>query len=389
MHFGKWEIIRELGRGGQGVAYIATDREKFEDGTDKGIFAALNTSILEMGTIQTRDTRRKAAQRLLEGIKAYLNEENEQNAKVLKVLHEPIRNDPKAKERLRRELAILGNNFHPNIMKIIDASVEEGWYVSPHYSLGTLSNYKDRYKGKPLEALIAIRPIVEAVASLHREKIVHRDIKPENIFATANGLVLGDFGIAHLREDDKARFSDTYENVGSRDWMPAWAMGQRLEDVRPSFDVFGLAKVLWSMVSGKTKLLLWYYNRSENDLTKIFPTDPNMLWINRLLGTCIVENEEDCSCSTAEILLREIDDAVEIMRHGGQVINQSATRLCTVCGNGAYKLVGDYKTSTGATIANLGLNPGAGLRVYRCLNCGHIQFFQVVPNPPAWGEIVS
>ena len=104
-----------------------------------------------------------------------------------------------------------------------------------------------------------MRPLVEAVAALHEVKIIHRDIKPDNIFVTDNGLVLGDFGIAHLEDKDNTRVSETYENVGSRDWMPPWAMGMRLDDVRPTFDVFGLGKVLWSMVSGKSKLRLWYY----------------------------------------------------------------------------------------------------------------------------------
>jgi hypothetical protein len=41
-----------------------------------------------------------------------------------------------------------------------------------------------------------------------------------------------------------------------RDWMPAWAQGVRIEDIRPSFDVFTLGKLLWSLVSGQPKLRL-------------------------------------------------------------------------------------------------------------------------------------
>ena len=37
--------------------------------------------------------------------------------------------------------------------------------------------------------------------------------------------------------------------------MPGWAMGMRLDEVRPSFDVFGLGKLLWAMVSGRSRLL--------------------------------------------------------------------------------------------------------------------------------------
>ena len=79
------------------------------------------------------------------------------------------------------------------------------------------------------------------------------------------------------------RVTDTYENVGSRDWMPGWAYGKRMDEVRPDFDVFSLGKLLWSMVSGKPFLRLWYFQADEFNVEKMFPENSAMRWVTRLL----------------------------------------------------------------------------------------------------------
>ena len=71
-----------------------------------------------------------------------------------------------------------------------------------------------------MEALEALRSLVRGVELLHSKAAVHRDIKPENIFVSDARLVLGDFGIVYFEDEARARLSDSYENVGSHDWMP-------------------------------------------------------------------------------------------------------------------------------------------------------------------------
>ena len=56
-----------------------------------------------------------------------------------------------------------------------------------------------------------------------------------------------------FKMEDEDRITETFENVGSRDWMPGWAMGM-LADVKPNFDVFSLGKLLWSDDLRKTTL---------------------------------------------------------------------------------------------------------------------------------------
>jgi hypothetical protein len=266
----------------------------------------------------------------------------------------------------------------------VDSSVEQGWFVTPYYPLRTLAENKEMFKGKPLEALEAFGPVVEAVAVLHDSGIVHRDIKPENIFISTQGLILGDLGIVHFEDDANTRISDKYENVGSRDWMPGWAMGIQLDDVDREFDVFGLGKVLWAMVSGRAKLQLWYHDRPEYDLRKQFPHDHRMHWIARILQHSVVENKQD-SMPTARDMWKAVDDALTIMRRGGQVINRSINRTCIVCGFGEYYLAGHEKSP--GMVSNMGLNPDMHLRLFRCNHCGHIQIFQVQPMPDQRGGL--
>lgn len=109
-----------------------------------------------------------------------------------------------------------------------------------------------------------------------------------------------------------------------------------------------------------------------------------MHWIARILKHSVVEFLEDSTQSARE-LLKQVDDVLTIMRRGGQVINRSITRICTVCGFGEYRLAADEKSPH--ALHNVGLAPVGDLRVFRCTHCGNIQFFQMSPNPPAWGEV--
>ena len=125
---------------------------------------------------------------------------------------------------------------------------------------------------------------------MHSHNIIHRDIKPENIFINSNNeFVLGDFGLVFFNDNKHTRISNTFSNVGSRDWMPGWAMSKRIEDVNPSFDVFALGKIIWTIISGIPVLPLWYFKEKEHNLEVLFPNKREMKLVNLLLNKCIVE----------------------------------------------------------------------------------------------------
>jgi len=258
------------------------------------------------------------------------------------------------------------------------------WYVSKFYPNGTLADKIDMFKGNLLEAIKAIRPLVEAVATLHKKGYVHRDIKPQNIFLNSNkDLILGDFGLVYFIDDEHTKISETYENVGSRDWMPPWAMGIRIEEVKPSFDVFSLGKVLWSMISGKRILQFWYFNKKQFNVEKMFPDSRAINFANKLFEKCIVEDEENC-LPDAGALLEEIDKILSIIDLNADLIDLNTKRTCKVCGRGKYELiVNNNLTRT----RNFGFNPTGSrrMKVFTCSYCGNVQLFSYKDElPPAW-----
>ena len=271
-NYGKWESVKELGEGGQGKVYLSRDTKKTGDREQR--LADIKQSVASLSTAQHYETQRKTAEALVEAISLLSpNTVDPSSLGALKVLHKPKQENgyDKALERMRQEVAILQQLDHPNILRILDHSVEERWFVGEYHAKGTLWDHKERFKGDMLGALTAFKPLVEAVVELHKANRVHRDIKPHNVFIAADGrLVLGDFGIVFFDDPDHTRVTDTYENVGSRDWMPMWATGMRIENTRPTFDVFGLGKLLWAMLSGRSLLPLWYHHRRAYELEEMF-----------------------------------------------------------------------------------------------------------------------
>ena len=261
----RWKRIRKLGAGGQGEVYLAADeralqtiREKLKDGLVK-----LSTGPGEDPLLQMLDS--------LEVLRKYFDSPTSDLA-ALKILYEPTEKGEeyeKAKQRMRSEIKALASLDHPNVIKIIDHDPDARWYLSEYLEKGSLHENRTRFRGDPIGAVEAFAQLVDGAALLHRSKLIHRDIKPQNILIRGDRtLVLADFGLVYFEDDTHTRVSDSVEKVGTSDWMPTWAQGHfKLQDVRPSFDVFSLAKILWAMIAGEGFMRLHYYDRPEFDLS--------------------------------------------------------------------------------------------------------------------------
>lgn len=377
----KWEIIGEIGEGGQGKVYQAFDKSIKKE-TDNKIADFLNSiKVAHINDIQKRldEFFNLSYKRLsLQDVSLH---------RALKILHKPIdaRDSELAKERIKIELKAMHDIHHPHLLKIIEYDAEESWFVSEYFRNGTLDKNLNQYFGQALHSLKLIRPLVEAVSELHKNKFVHRDIKPENIFiSSVNELILGDFGLIFFNDNKHTRISNTFSNVGSRDWMPGWAMGKRIEDVNPSFDVFSLGKIIWSMISGIPVLQLWYFKDSENNLESLFPKKSEMKIINKLLESCIVEREKDC-IPNANDMLSEIDNTIDRIESRIDSLNLKEKRPCKVCGKGNYEL---ESKGDNTEIYNFGLRPtgNQSFLIFSCSHCGNVQFFSYHLDelPEAW-----
>lgn len=285
----RWEIIRELGAGGQGKVSLVRDGTKALSENDLAGLAGEAFAHLS-NTVNAAARRPKGLRKFKELLQSLQKAESPDCLGALKTLHDPsaARDSELAIPRMRAEINAMTAVSHANLLRIIDHSADQFWYVSEYHPRGTLSDYAFDWDMATILKLFA--GIVSGVATLH-PKVVHRDIKPENIFVSANDrLVLGDFGIVFFDDPGHTRLSRTFENVGSRDWMPPWAMTMRLEEVKPTFDVFSLGKVLWAMFSQQPKLPLWYFRKEQFNLEKLFPDEPRMSLVNDLLSKCIVDS---------------------------------------------------------------------------------------------------
>ena len=213
-------------------------------------------------------------------------------------------------DRLRAEVETLQIIDNPAVLKLLDADIEKRFIVTEYHPLGTLDKHLDRYAGKPVEALIALKPIVAALQRIHHNHgAIHRDIKTENIFvASDNRLVLGDFGIVFSPEG--IRLTGCHERVGSHYWMAPWAYKKErldIDQINATLDIFPLGKVLWSMIAGRSGFAFWECERDENNLEKLFPNAPMVSLVNRqIICRCVVREEKDC-IQSAPALPGEID----------------------------------------------------------------------------------
>lgn len=366
--FGPWTTVDVINKGGQGTAYkaVRADSHRFQE-----LAKILGTFV------GAHDPKTLF-------VKGYIAADILRNAgeiRALKVLHQLGNDDAGKRARARMKSEIIGMEklLHPNLLRLIDYDRDDlRWYVTEFQPGGTLTQAKDRYTGKPLKALRDLRAVVEGVALIHESGGVHRDIKPDNIFlGSSNSLVLGDFGLIFFTEPG-ARVSETLENVGSRDWMPIWALSMRVEDVRPSFDIFTLGKTLYSMVSRIPHLTGYYHQHPQYPkfhLRQMFEGVPGIDWVNHILSKSVVEHENQIAYKNAGEMLADFERAIADLAKANVTGPEFIAKACMACGIGEYEAIGPLQTSA---LPKNEKRPVLG--VFTCNRCGHTALFSYKEN---------
>jgi hypothetical protein len=192
----RYEIAREIGRGGYSVVYQARDRRV---GADVAI----------------------------------------------KLLVPPPAAARLARERLRREVQAVRRLSHPNIVTVYDVADDGPWtFVVLEYVAGPDLAVRVRERG-PLDATAAARlgrDVAAALDAAHRAGILHRDVKPQNVLLAPDGRArLTDFGSARLA--GQATMTQTGALVGT----PAYAAPEVLAGIRGDAraDCYGLGMTLY------------------------------------------------------------------------------------------------------------------------------------------------
>lgn len=202
--YNRYKIEEQLGRGGMGTVYRATD-------------IALNQKV------------------------------------AIKVLPYEFSNSPETEKRFEREFLALINLSHPNIVAVYD-----------YGQAGSIIFFVMEYlQGKDLRRLIKSKPrriqdllnitkmfiqVCHALAYIHSKGIVHRDLKPNNIFIQKNGNIkVMDFGLAKL-QDSSVHLTQEGSVLGTAMYMsPEQASGKEIDH---RSDVYGLGALLYHCLCG-------------------------------------------------------------------------------------------------------------------------------------------
>lgn len=91
--------------------------------------------------------------------------------------------------------------------------------------------------------------VAEAIAALHRQKVIHLDLKPENIFLTSRGAVLIDFGLARHLDLPDLLAEESSVPMGT----PAYISPEQVLGHRDHFgsDIFALGCILYELATGQ------------------------------------------------------------------------------------------------------------------------------------------
>ncbi len=202
---GRYQIIKELGRGAMGVVYLAVD-------PTIGRNVAIKT--IRLGEVTDPEERAKL------------------------------------RERLFREARSAGILSHPGIVTIYDMEEHDDVaFIAMEFVDGpTLDQLLSTREAIPPARMMSIlRQTAAALDYAHAKSIVHRDIKPANIMIASDGAVkITDFGIA------KVTTSQQYTQTGTILGTPNYMSPEQVQGlaVAGRADQFSLAVIAFEMLTG-------------------------------------------------------------------------------------------------------------------------------------------
>jgi serine/threonine-protein kinase len=176
---------------------------------------------------------------------------------AIKVLHPELAGAIGA-DRFVREVRLTARVQHPSVVPVLDSGVLPAngdvalpWYAMAYVEGTSLRARLARDVQLPVDEAVAIaRDVAAVLSAAHAEGVVHRDIKPENILLAGGRVYVVDFGIAKaLLATDADRLTSTGLALGTPAYMsPEQATGAPV-DART--DQYSLAAVLYEMLAGE------------------------------------------------------------------------------------------------------------------------------------------
>ncbi|MEZ5941676.1 MAG: protein kinase [Planctomycetaceae bacterium] len=169
---------------------------------------------------------------------------------ALKMLPSDV-SDETVLARFEREVEVLKNLKHPNIVRCFGGACENErrFYAMELVEGGTLEERLEKRGRLPWEQVVyyAIQ-MCAALECSHKQGVVHRDIKPSNFLVSKAGVIkLSDFGLASVEAARKITAAG--KTAGTFQYMaPEQIRGQ---DVVPQTDLYALGCVLYELLTGQ------------------------------------------------------------------------------------------------------------------------------------------
>ena len=160
-------------------------------------------------------------------------------------------------QRFRMERQTLAQLDHPNIVTLLDAgSTEEGWpYLVMDFVEGVpIDTYCDDHALPVTARLRIFRSVCDAVAYAHSKGVIHRDLKPSNILIRDDGEPrLLDFGIAKLRDPARFALTTLVTRSGMHAMTPEFASPEQVrgQPITLATDIYSLGVLLYRLLSGQ------------------------------------------------------------------------------------------------------------------------------------------
>jgi serine/threonine protein kinase/Tfp pilus assembly protein PilF len=267
MVFGRYKLVKVLGRGGMGIVWLARDQEL------------------------------------------------ERNV-ALKFLPDLMIQDRSLLDQLKRETKRCLELTHPHIVRIHDfVHDERSGCISMEYVDGeTLSNLraeKEHQVFQPEEIAGWIAQVCEALDYAHfRAKVIHRDLKPSNLMVNQRGdLKITDFGIARSLADSASRLTAEQGRSGTLVYMSP----QQLIGVRSTHldDIYSLGATIYELLTSKPPFysgkIDWQICErvapSMTDRRKEFDIEPasvSQIW-GKVVAACLAKDPSQRPQSAAEV----------------------------------------------------------------------------------------
>ncbi len=197
---GRYSLIRELGRGGMGVVFLAQE---------------------------------VALDRLV----------------AIKLLPPALARDDRYRERFLREARTAAGLAHPHIVPIhaVEADGEVVWFAM-EYVAGESLGERVRRDGplSPAEAMRVIQQVAWALAHAHARGVIHRDVKPDNVLleAESDRVLVTDFGIAGRSDAETSS-----PGFGTPHYQSPEQADGRAPDARA--DIYALGVTAWVALAGR------------------------------------------------------------------------------------------------------------------------------------------